>query len=224
MALIRLQKILARAGLGSRRTVEEFIRDGRVAVNGVRAVLGMGADANVDEITVDGKRVEVGDEFVLLMIHKPPGLVTTRSDERGRKTIYSLLPKEFHSLWYIGRLDADSEGLLLMTNDGGLTERLTHPRYGVEKEYVVTPTSRPTAAQLASLQRGASVSGRRRVKPARIKMDQGDIHIVVREGAKHEVRSLCASAGIPIERLVRIRMGAYVLPDDLPSGAWRRIG
>lgn len=217
----RIQKYISRTGAASRRKAEELIAAGRVTVNGRRATIGMSVDPATDVIVVSGKRIALPTVHTVLIFHKPRGFVTTRSDERGRKTIYDLLPKEYHALRYAGRLDRDSEGLIILTDDGARVERLTHPRYRVEKEYVVHPVARPTDAQLAALRRGATVHSGRRARPLRIHMAEGTIHIVVREGAKHEVRSLCTSAGIDVARLIRIRIGDTVLPRDLGPGKWR---
>ncbi|MDO8462769.1 MAG: pseudouridine synthase [bacterium] len=220
---IRLQKFLSAAGVASRRKAEELIAAGRVTVNGVRATVGMSVDPEHDEVRMTGKLVNIPNQQTTIILHKPVGYVTTRSDERGRKTVYDLLPKHLHALHYAGRLDRDSEGLLLLSDDGAFIERLTHPRNRVEKEYVVHPTARPTYGQLASLRRGALVTGRRRVKPVRVTTVQGAIHVVVHEGAKREVRSLCASSGIGVARLIRIRIGDITLPDDLPTGQWKTL-
>ena len=224
MSRERLQKFLSRAGIASRRHAEELIAAGQVRINGTRATVGMSVDAAVDAVTVRGKPVTVPSALTYLLLHKPRGIVTTRSDERGRRTVSHLLPPELRlRVWPVGRLDADSEGLVLCTDDGALTQRLTHPKYEVEKEYVVVPKERPTAAQLAALRHGATVAGGRRVRPTRIRMEEGTIHVTIREGAKHEVRSLARSAGIIVTQLIRVRMGTLTLPDDLAPGQYRPL-
>ncbi|MDO8425465.1 MAG: pseudouridine synthase [bacterium] len=217
----RIHKFIARAGVVSRRKAEELIAAGRVTVNGRRAAIGMSVDPVTDVVEVSGKRVVLPQSYTYLLFHKPAGFVTTRSDERGRQTIYDLLPKQYHTLRYAGRLDKDSEGLLLLTDDGDFIERLMHPRNRVEKEYVVYPASRPTYGQIAALRGGAMVHGKRHARPDRVTTIGGNVHVIVREGAKREVRSLCASAGIDVARLVRIRIGTIMLPSDLAPGKWR---
>lgn len=206
----RLQKVLARAGLGSRRACEDLVREGRVTVNGRVATLGDRVDPLVDRVEVDGARVPLDPELRYLALHKPRGVVTTASDPQGRPDVSRYYPEGVR-VFPVGRLDRDTEGLLLLTNDGELANRLLHPRYGVEREYLAEVEGRPTDRVLATLRRGveledgpARAASARRVEGAG---GRGALRIVMTEGRKHEVRRLLAAVGLPVRRLVRVRVG-----------------
>jgi 23S rRNA pseudouridine2605 synthase len=208
---IRLQKVLAAAGLGSRRASEELIAAGRVTVNGRTAELGARVDPLTAVIHVDGSRVIVRDDLVYLALNKPRGVLSAMSDTRGRRTIADLLGDQPERLFHVGRLDADSEGLLLLTNDGDLAHRLMHPSFGVTKTYLATvpgPVGKQVGRQLRSgveLEDGpVTVDGFRVVQA---QGDQAIVEVVLHEGRKHIVRRLLAEVGHPVSRLVRTRIG-----------------
>lgn len=216
----RLQKILAAAGLASRRKAEELIRAGRVSVNGRRARLGDRAAAG-DEVLLDGQPVKRSQSLVTLLLYKPAGVLSAVSDDRGRKTVTELVPQAA-GLHPVGRLDLDSEGLLLLTNDGDLTLRLTHPRYGKEKEYRVWCQEGAVSKQaLARLLEGVELEDglARAVKAAHA---PGGARLVLREGRKRQVRRMLKALGYEVERLLRLRVDQLRL-GDLQPGQWRRL-
>jgi 23S rRNA pseudouridine2605 synthase len=218
---IRLQKVLAQAGLGSRRTCEELIDRRRVRVNGEVAVLGRRIDPDVDVVEVDGAQIGVKPGLVHLLLHKPPGVITTASDPQGRPTVVDLVPSE-PRVFPVGRLDADSEGLLLLTNDGDLTHRLTHPSFGVDKEYLVEVDGDPSRGSLARLRDGVDLDDGR-TAPAKV-AQLGDrlLRITIHEGRNRQVRRMCEAVGHPVRRLVRTRIGP--LSDrTLKAGEWRAL-
>jgi 23S rRNA pseudouridine2605 synthase len=222
----RLQKVLAHAGVASRRACETMISSGRVTVNGrVVTELGTQVDPETDILAVDGKAVTAAPPPVYVLLNKPAGYVSTTNDPEGRPTVLDLL-KGTHGarLFPVGRLDLNSEGLLLLTNDGALTERLTHPRYELEKEYWVWVSGNPGEDALRRLRAGIPLDG----KPAPV--DSADIlerpartdqptllRIVVHEGRKREIRRLCELAGYPVRRLRRVRLGSIELGDLAPG-------
>jgi 23S rRNA pseudouridine2605 synthase len=228
----RLHKVLAAAGCGSRRACEEIIRQGRVQVNGqVVTELGTKVDPHRDEIRVDGTPISGPAEKVHLVLHKPPGCISTAHDPWGRPTVLDLIPHRGR-LYPVGRLDAESEGLLLLTNDGELTHRLTHPRYEQEKEYLVLVKGRPQDAVLAQLRRGVDLE-EGRTAPARVSrvspkegLDTPPgttwLRIVVHEGRKRQIRRMCAEVGHPVQRLIRVRLGPLRL-GTLKPGQWRPV-
>jgi 23S rRNA pseudouridine2605 synthase len=220
----RLQKVLARAGLGSRRTNEILISEGRVTVNGDVAVLGRRVDPQRDKIALDGVPVVVDTTLVHWLLNKPPGYVTTAADTHGRPTVLDLVPGE-PRVFPVGRLDLDTEGLLLLTNDGDLAQLLTHPSHGVEKEYFVEVEGKPTPAELRTLRTGVELDDGP-TQPAQAKILQESasgtsaLTIVVKEGRKRMVRRMCAAVGHPVVRLARTRIGPLRDP-HLAPGAWR---
>ena len=228
----RLQKVLAAAGYGSRRACEEIIRQGRVQVNGqVVTELGTKVDPHRDEIRVDGAPISGPAEKVYLILNKPPGYISTAHDPWGRPTVLDLVPHQGR-LYPVGRLDAESEGLLLLTNGGQLTYRLTHPRYEHEKEYLVLVQGRPTEAVLSRLRRGVDLE-EGRTAPARVsRVSQKErletppgttwLRIVVHEGRKRQIRRMGAAEGHPVQRLIRVRMGPLRL-GTLKPGQWRPV-
>lgn len=217
----RLQRVLARAGYGSRRAVEQLIVEGRVTVNGNVALLGDRADPLGDEVRVDGLVVNLDPNVRYHALHKPRGVVTTMRDPQGRIDIRGFLPSDGPRVFPVGRLDRDSEGLLLLTNDGDLANALTHPRHGVEKEYLAEVEGVPTARTVARLKRGVELEdGPARAKEAHVAAragDRGAVRVVMTEGRKREVRRLLAAVGLPVTRLVRVRVGPVRLGGLAPG-------
>lgn len=223
---VRLQKILAQAGLASRRKAEQLIKDGRVTVNGRTAGLGDSALPGRDVVAVDGRRLDRATEKVYLALHKPRGFVTTMEDERGRRCVAQLVEELSQRVYPVGRLDKDSEGLLLMTNDGDFAQRLAHPSHGLEKEYRVTVSGRlegcrERLAALSALEDGTPIAPARVAVLAR-RGGRWVLSVVICQGLNRQVRRMCALAGLRVERLVRVREGSLRL-GDLPRGQWRRL-
>ncbi len=222
----RLQKALAWAGLGSRRACEDLIREGRVTVNGEVAALGARVDPRVDRVEVDGVRVPLDPELRYFALHKPAGVVTTARDPQGRPDVSRYYP-EGTRVFPVGRLDRETEGLLLLTNDGELANRLMHPRYGVEREYLAEVEGSPSPRALARLTRGIDLEdGPARAGSARRVARAGGrsaVRIVMTEGRKREVRRMLAAIGLPVRRLVRVRVGPIRL-GRLGPGELRELG
>lgn len=219
----RLQKILSESGVCSRRKAEEYIIAGRVKVNGATAKLGEKADMTRDIIQVDGVTIGRTEQKRWLMLHKPRGYVTTLSDEKGRKMVAELVKNCGCRVWPVGRLDLDSEGLLLFTNDGEGTNRLLHPSHEIEKEYYVTVRG-DIATALPVLNGRLRLDGEL-LAPARVKCleesaEGGKLSVVIHQGKNRQVRRMCALAGLEVRRLKRVREGALRL-GDLPLGKWR---
>ena len=224
----RLQKILAQAGHGSRRSCEQYIEAGRVRINGRVAKLGQKADAAKDKITLDGRPVATNVEFVYVALHKPRNVLSTVSPEPGdnRKTVRDLVDLS-ERLYPVGRLDFDSEGLILMTNDGDLANKLTHPRYGHEKEYRVLLARRPDDKQLQAWARGVVLEDGHRTAPAHVRFEATSgkgawIRIIMGEGRKRQIREIGFLLGLPVVRILRIRIGTLRL-DKLKSRQWRYL-
>lgn len=216
----RLQKVLASLGWGSRRVCEELIASGRVAVNGEVAVLGRRVEPDVDRIEVDGVPVGSRPGLVHYLLNKPAGVVTTASDPHGRPTVIELVPAE-PRVFPVGRLDLDTEGLLLLTNDGDLAHVLTHPRFGVEKEYLVQVSGGAVSAgSLRQLRDGVELDDGR-TAPAKVSQPSpGLLRITIHEGRNRQVRRMCEAVGHEVQRLVRVRIGP--LSDrTLAPGTWR---
>ncbi len=222
----RLQKILSRHGVASRREAEELILGGRVTVNGAAARLGMKADEERDEILVDGDPLARKEERVYIMLNKPRGCVCTRKDEKGRKTVLDYLSGCRARVWPVGRLDLNSEGLLLLTDDGELTNALTHPSHGVEKVYTVRVAGEDISGALQRLRGPLELEdGSAQARRVRCLKDDGDraiLEITVTEGRKHLVRNLCAAAGLEVKRLIRLSEGGLEL-GELRTGCWRYL-
>jgi 23S rRNA pseudouridine2605 synthase len=231
----RIQKLLARSGLASRRGAEALISAGRVTVNGRVATLGQSADPDVDQVELDGAAVTAAAATVHYAVHKPVGLLSSAHDERGRRSVLSLLGDGGGArLWPAGRLDVDSEGLLVLTNDGDWANRVLHPRYGVEREYAVLVDPAPTRDDMDTLLAGVELSdGTARLlaihpAPPPTEVERSDpergrwLRVRVGEGRKHEVRRLFAAGGYHVERLVRTRLGSLSL-DGLREGEWRSL-
>jgi 23S rRNA pseudouridine2605 synthase len=222
----RLQKIMAKAGLGSRRAAEELIAAGRVRVNGNVANLGMKADPARDKIEVDGRPVAAPENLVYIALYKPRGVITAAESPEGRPTVRDLVPLPGH-LYPVGRLDIDSEGLILLTNDGELANRLTHPRYGHEKEYKVLVAARPDEEQLATWRRGVVLEDGTRTLPAEVRFEaaQGKgawLRVVLREGKKRQIREVGKTIGLPVVKIIRVRIGALQL-GGLKPREWRQL-
>jgi 23S rRNA pseudouridine2605 synthase len=222
----RLQRLLARAGYGSRRSCEELIIQGRVTLNGTVATLGDRADPVEDEVRVDGLEVNLDPNVKYYAFHKPAGVVTTMRDPQGRPDIRAFVPEAGPRVFPVGRLDRDTEGLLLLTNDGDLANALMHPRFGVEKEYLAEVEGVPTTKHVGWLRRGLELEdGHARAKSARVagrSGDRGAVRLVMTEGRKREVRRLLTAVGLPVTRLIRVRVGAIRL-GGLPPGELREL-
>jgi 23S rRNA pseudouridine2605 synthase len=217
----RLQKVLARVGVGSRRVCEELIAEGRVTVNGDVAVLGRRVDAESDRIEIDGTQISVKPGLVYYLLNKPPGVVTTAADTHGRPAVVDLVPPE-PRVFPVGRLDVDTEGLLLLTNDGDLAHRLTHPSFGVEKEYLAEVQGSPSPGDLRRLREGVELE-EGRTSPARVStLGQGLLRITIHEGRNRQVRRMCDAVGHPVVRLVRSRIGP-IAERKLKPGEWRLL-
>jgi 23S rRNA pseudouridine2605 synthase len=217
----RLQKVLARTGIGSRRVCEDLIAEGRVTVNGDVAGLGRRVDPEVDRVEVDGVPLSVREGLVHYLLNKPAGVVTTASDPQGRPTVVQLVPPE-PRVFPVGRLDADTEGLLLLTNDGDLTHRLTHPSFGVEKEYLALVEGTPSAGDLRRLREGIELDDGV-TAPARASLQPpSSLTLVIHEGRNRQVRRMCEAIGHPVQRLVRVRVGP-IADRRLAPGAWRPL-
>lgn len=225
--MIRLQKFLASAGIASRRKAEDLITAGRVSVNGrVVEELGTKVDPDVDIVTVDGRRVE-GAAPVWIKLHKPRRYMSTKSDPEGRPTIYELMPPSLHSLFYVGRLDYDSEGLMLMTNVGDEAHKLLHPSFEVERMYDAIVKGVITRETVQKLMRGVELEdGMARAESVRIlpsnREDESKIRLSLREGRNREVRRIMSAVGHEVRRLKRISYGPIML-GDLAPGKWRRL-
>jgi 23S rRNA pseudouridine2605 synthase len=229
---VRLQKVLAQAGVASRRASEQLIREGRVQVNGqVVTTMGVQVDPERDVIVVDHRRIRVPQAKRYIMLHKPPGYVSVIHDDRGRPALGDLVPAA-EGLHAVGRLDLNSEGLMLLTDDGELTLRLTHPRYEHSKEYLVLVYGVPREKVLRELREGieledgptapAQVELLRESPWGRAPRGQAWLRIVIHEGRKRQIRRMCAAVHHPAQRLVRVRIGPIEL-GDLAPGAWRPL-
>ncbi len=221
----RLQKILSSRGLVSRRTAEQMIIDGRVLVNGVPAVLGQTADPQVDEILVDGEMLPTTEPCVYILLNKPRGFVTTLSDEKGRRTAADLVADCGTRVYPVGRLDMDSEGLLLFTNDGAFANAMMHPKYQVRKTYLAWVTDySPEAFEQLKL---PIVLDGYTIRPPQLRLckvqgTQAQMEITIAEGRYRQVRRMCQAAGMHVNRLKRVREGSLIL-GDLPAGKWRYL-
>jgi len=216
----RLQKILARSGVASRRVSEDLIDSGRVTINGKVATLGDKA-RELDQIELDGIPVLRNPDLVHYLLHKPRTVLSTASDPEGRETVVDLVPSEAR-VFPVGRLDADSEGLIILTNDGDLTQRLTHPSFGVPKEYLSHVEGVPSRAAIRRLREGIELEDGM-TSPAEVSMPQdGLLRIVIHEGRNRQVRRMCDAVGHPVLRLVRVRIGPITDP-ALSAGDWRTM-
>lgn len=238
----RVQKFISYAGVASRRKAEEFIKSGQVLINGRKAKLGDKVDPEKDTVKVYGKLVETAKKKLYFAVNKPKGYVVSKSDPKHRKTIFDLLPEEMRSqVWNIGRLDYDTEGLLIMTNDGELTQALAHPKYEHEKEYEVTVQEEVDDSQLEKLRQGVEIATGM-TYPAKVKLlnHQANPHpspspkgrgkysgpvvrIIIHEGKKRQVRRMFDAVGLTVSNLKRIRINKLMLPKDLAPGKYLEI-
>ena len=226
---VRLQKLLSQAGVASRRAAEKLITEGRVTLNG-RTVheMGVKADPAVDDIRVDGRRVKTAERHRYILLNKPAGVVTTRSDPQRRPTVIELLGGVREYVYPVGRLDYDTEGLLLVTNDGDLAAALTHPRHGVDRTYEAHVAGIPDDEAIARLRTGIPLDGRRTM-PADVKLlnkglrdRDGVLLLTIREGRNRQVRRMCEAVGHPVKKLRRIRIGP-IADRKLRPGEWREL-
>lgn len=223
----RLQKLISSAGLASRRAAEELIKQGRVKVNGETASLGMSADPELDDIRVNGKRLRISGTRIYIMLNKPRGYVTTLSDEKGRKIVAELVKGAGRRLYPVGRLDLNSEGLLIMTDDGEAANALMHPSHEVGKTYRVTVSGREPEAAVRELEALREVEGEP-IRPAQVSLagETGEgkymLDVTIHEGRNRQVRKMCAAAGLEVRRLVRIAEGELSL-GGLQTGKWRHL-
>jgi 23S rRNA pseudouridine2605 synthase len=222
----RLQKILAQAGYGSRRSCEELITSGRVRVNGQIAELGQKADPAKDKVTLDGKPIAAREKLTYIAMYKPRNVISSVEDEVGRTTVRDLVPEAGH-LYPVGRLDWDSEGLILMTNDGDLTNKLTHPRYGHQKEYRVLVARQPDPEQMQTWRRGVVLPDGVKTAPADVYVEGRSgkgawLRVTMGEGRKRQIRETGSTLGLPVVRIVRIRIGTLTL-GGLKPGEWRHL-
>ena len=217
----RLQKVLARCGVGSRRACEQLIDAGRVLVNGAVARLGQRVDPERDRVELDGRVLGTASGTVYYLLNKPGGVVTTAADPQGRPTAVALVPRR-PRVFPVGRLDAETEGLLLLTNDGELAHRLTHPSFGVEKEYLAEVEGVPPPQALRRLRQGIELEDGR-TAPARVgRVGDRGLRITIHEGRNRQVRRMCEAVGHPVVRLVRTRVGPLT-DRELAPGQWREL-
>jgi pseudouridine synthase len=219
----RLQKILSQAGVASRRASERLMIDGRVTVNGetIRE-LGSKADAARDDIRVDGRRIKTSDRRLYLLVNKPKGYVSTRSDPERRRTVIDLLQGVREYVYPVGRLDYDSEGLLILTNDGDLAAKLTHPRHGVSRVYEARLLGVPDERDLERLRKGVVIDGKRTGHADVEAVAPGHLRITIREGRNREIRKMCEAIGHPVAQLTRVAIGP-LRDRRLKPGQWREL-
>ena len=221
MSGVRINRFLASCGLGSRRACEEIVRTGRVVLNGRRVDSLAARVGPGDQVLVDGEPVRPDREMVVVL-HKPRGILCTRADPRARETVYDLLPAELRHLAHVGRLDRESEGLLVLTNSGDLAQALTHPATKIEKEYIVqldaplTPKDRAAFLRGIETEEGLAQAAEVEIVQPRI------VRIVLRQGLKRQIRLMCAAVGLDVKRLVRVRIGSFTAP-RLAVGRWRKL-
>lgn len=222
----RIQKILARAGYGSRRSCEQLILADRVRVNKKAVNLGDKAEAGIDEITVDGRRVDFPETFTYIALYKPRNVISAVTTPEQRKTVRDLVGVE-GTLYPVGRLDVDSEGLILLTNDGDMANRLTHPRFEHEKEYRVLVARHPDEAQIELWRKGVVLEDGYRTKPAGVWFISASgkgawLRVILREGRKRQIREMGKLTGLPVVSIIRVRIATLVL-GSLKSGEWRYL-
>jgi 23S rRNA pseudouridine2605 synthase len=229
---IKLQSFIAHAGITSRRKAEELIADGKVQVNGVLAHLGQRIDPTHDKVSVEGQAIGQESEKVAYLIYKPAGYVSTTQDELGRKTVVDFLKKEAPTedlpshLYPVGRLDLDSEGLMILTNNGELTQKMTHPSFEVEKTYQITVEGLPSEKALAHLERGVllheGMTAPAHVEVVEYQRDHTVLEITIHEGRYHQVKRMLLRVGYPVVKLIRIKMGQFSLA-DLDGQSWKKL-
>ena len=217
----RLQKVLARAGIGSRRVCEELIVEQRVTVDGEFAELGKKVDPETSQVEVDGLKIGIRQDLVYYLLNKPVGVITTSKDPQERSTVVDLVPTH-PRVFPVGRLDADTEGLILLTNDGDLTHYLTHPSFGIEKEYLVQVEVKPSRNAIRELRQGVELDDGI-TAPAKVSLvDEKLLKIVIHEGRNRQIRRMCESVGHPVKRLIRSRIGPIV-DRSLRPGSFREL-
>jgi 23S rRNA pseudouridine2605 synthase len=226
--LERLQKILSHAGYGSRRACEDFIAAGRVRVNGQIASLGQKADPAADKITLDGKPIAAAEALTYIALYKPRNVLSTVEKEKGddRRTVRDLVEESGH-LYPVGRLDYESEGLILMTNDGDLANELTHPRYGHLKEYRVLLAKRPDREQLEAWKRGVVLEDGYKTQPTEVRFESAQgkgawVRVIMGEGRKRQIRETCQQLGLPVVQIIRVSIGTLRLGNLRPR-QWRHL-
>ena len=224
--LQRLQKILSAAGIASRRASETLIADGRVTVNGVKATVGMSADPDKDIILVDGERIKIARTRRYIMLNKPRGYVTTMHDDRGRPTAAELVEDAGTRLYPVGRLDMDSEGLLLFTDDGEAANALMHPKHAVDKVYTVFVQGQDVRASVKKMAQMTELEGEPIAKPnvmlIELKGQGAELQVTIHEGKNRQIRRMCKACGMNVRRLIRIAEGTILL-GSLPEGKWRSL-
>ncbi len=216
---MRLNRFLAAAGFGSRRGCEELIRDGRVTINGQVCIKMATEVADADFVKVDGKRA-AGEKRLHVLLHKPRGYICTASDEHDRRTIFDLLPRNWPRVFHVGRLDKESSGLLILTNDGDLSLRLTHPRFKIEKEYAVLLDRAFASADRGKLLNGVRIEGGLARAESVSWLSPKALRVVLRQGLKRQIRLMFRELGYEVKELVRTRIGLLQL-ENLPAGKWR---
>jgi 23S rRNA pseudouridine2605 synthase len=221
MAEERVQKILAHAGYGSRRSCEKLITAGRVTVNGQRIKIGTKADPETDTIQLDGKTISTPKDFTYIAIYKPRGILSSTKSELDRRTVLDLIETN-RRLYPVGRLDIDSEGLMLLTDDGDLTNKLTHPRYGHEKEYRILVSRHPDQKQLDTWARGVVLEDGYRTKPVKVRVEKlhgkgAWLRVIMKEGRKRQIRQTANLVGLNVVKLIRIRIGPLNLSGLKPG-------
>lgn len=222
MSQERVQKFLSEQGIASRRKAEEFIKSGQVFINGRKAKLGDKVDPETDQVKVYGKIIERVDKRIYLAMNKPKNYVVSKRDPLGRKTVFSLLPEDIRTkVWNVGRLDYETEGLLILTNDGDLTQRLAHPKYEHDKEYEVATDTTPTKEQLEELKEGVKITTGM-TSPAKVKAKGNNVYITIHEGKKRQVRRMFDAVGLDVKNLKRIRISKLNLP-AIPAGSFVEV-
>ncbi len=219
----RVQKFISESGVASRRKAEEFIKSGQVLINGKKAKLGDKVDSAKDIVKVYGKVVLPQTTKYYIILNKPKGYVVSKKDPRHRKTVFELLPEELRTkVWNVGRLDFDTEGLLILTNDGELTQALAHPSFEHDKEYEVSTQEPPTEHQLERLKDGVYIATGT-TYPAKVKYKNSKVYITIHEGKKRQIRRMFDAVGLTVTKLKRIRIQNLKLPDDLPVGKYKEV-
>ena len=219
----RVQKFISSAGRASRRQAEEFIKSGQVFINGRKAKLGDKVDPAVDVVKVYGKIIKPSGEKIYIALNKPKGVVVSKSDWHHRKTVFDLLPDDLRGkVWNVGRLDYDTEGLLILTNDGDLTQALAHPSFEHDKEYEVATQEAATESQLEKLRTGVDIATGT-TYPAKVKTKGGKVYITIHEGKKRQIRRMFEAVGLTVKNLKRIRINNLHLPPDLPAGQYKMV-
>jgi 23S rRNA pseudouridine2605 synthase len=219
----RLQKFLSNAGIASRRRAEDLITKGLVRINGNIAKLGDKLDPQKDQVTYAGHLVRPTAEMYYLAVNKPKGYITSRRDPEGRRSVYDLVPRELRAkVWSVGRLDFFSEGLMIFTNDGELTQALAHPKYEHDKEYEIVPNKVPSGEQLGKLREGVTIGNGDLTSPAKVKLRDGKVFMTIHEGKKRQIRRMFQAVGLKVANLKRIRENNLEL-GDLEVGKWKYV-